>query len=101
LASTYRVVFRKKAKKRFDKLDFAIQRQVARKLSERCGNPRVQPDALSGMPGCYKVKLRARGIRLVYMVRDSQLILLLLAVGSREGEEVYSEAMAELAKIDD
>lgn len=101
MTPTYKVVFRPRAKKAFDRLDVAIQRQIARKLDERRRNPRVWGDALSGMPDCYKIKLRARGVRLVYQVRGETLVLLVLAVGSREHEEAYREAMQELARTDD
>jgi mRNA interferase RelE/StbE len=101
LPTTYKVVFRPRAKRRFDRLDSAIQRQIARKLAERCRTPRVPGDALARLRDCYKIKLRAKGIRLVYQVRDTQLILLVLSVGSREREEAYVEAAVELAQLDD
>lgn len=101
LTITYRAVFLAKAKKRFDKLDRMIQRQIARKLAERCSNPRVPADALSGLPDCYKIKLRASGIRLVYQVRDEELVLLVITVGPRERDEVYVEAAAQLKKLND
>lgn len=101
MPTIYKVVFRPKAKKRFDRLDPIIQRQIAKKLDERCRNPRVPGDALARLPDCYKIKLRAKGIRLVYQVRDGKLMLLVLSVGSREREEAYVEAAAELDRIDD
>jgi mRNA interferase RelE/StbE len=101
LTTTYKVIFRPRAKKRFDRLDTISQRQIAKKLAERCQNPRVPGDALSKLPDCYKIKLRSKGIRLVYQVRDSRLILLVLSIGSREREEAYIEAAEELQKLDD
>jgi len=101
LTTTYKVIFRPKAKKRFDKLDTAVQRQLARKLDERRRNPRVPGDALSHMPNCYKIKLRARGIRMIYQVQDEIVLLLVLAVGGRENEDAYIEAARELASLDD
>lgn len=101
MATTFKVVFRRKAKKAFDRLDPVIQRQLARKLVERCANPRVPADALFGMRDCYKIKLRSSGVRLAYLVRDGEIVLLVLAVGRREREEVYRQAHAELTRIDD
>ncbi len=101
MTTTYKVIFRPRAKKRFDRLDATIQRQIANKLEERRGNPRVPGDALRKFPNCYKIKLRARGIRLVYQVRDNVLVLLVLSIGLRTGEEAYLEAAAELANLDD
>ena len=97
----YKVLFRPRAKKTFDRLDAMIQRQIANKLIERSSNPRIQGDALSKMPDCYKIKLRSKGVRLIYKVQDDRLILLILAVGGREREEAYIAAAKELAKLDD
>jgi mRNA interferase RelE/StbE len=59
LTTIYKVLFRPRAKKRFDRLDTASQRQIAKKLIERCQHPRVPGDALARMADCYKIKLRA------------------------------------------
>jgi mRNA interferase RelE/StbE len=40
----------------------------------------------------YKIKLRSVGYRLVYEVRDSKLIVLVIAVGKRERNSVYMAA---------
>ncbi len=101
MTTIYSVVFRPRAKRRFERLDPVIQTQIARKLDERRRNPRAPGDALSGLRDCYKIKLRAKGIRLVYQVRDAQLILLVVSVGSRERDEAYVEAAAELSRRDD
>jgi len=101
LATIYKVVFRKRAKNAFDRLDPVLQRQLARKLLERSHNPRVPADALSGMRDCYKIKLRSSGLRLAYLVQDDRIVLLVLAVGKREREEVYREAHTELSRIYD
>jgi mRNA-degrading endonuclease RelE of RelBE toxin-antitoxin system len=37
----------------------------------------------------YKIKLRGVGYRLVYEVRENELIILVIAVGKRERSEVY------------
>lgn len=101
LTPIYKVIFVARAQKAFDRLDPSLQRQLARKLAERRINPRVPADKLRKMPDCYKIKLRASGIRLVYQVRDFALILLVIGVGKREGEEAYGLAATELVKLDD
>lgn len=53
-------------------------------------------DALTGMPNCYKIKLRSIGFRLVYQVIDQELIVTVVAVGKREGNEVYRKARERL-----
>jgi len=92
----YGVIFRPRAKKAWDKLDHALRIQFAKRLDERRRNPRIPSAALSGMRDCYKIKLRAAGYRLVYQVVDDKIVILVLAVGRRERNEVYEEAAREL-----
>ena len=99
MTTIYKVIFRPRAKKQFDRLDFALQQQLARKLKQRSANPRVPADKLSKMHDCYKVKLRSSGIRAIYQVQDGALILLVLAVAKREGDEAYEFAMQELNNL--
>lgn len=40
----------------------------------------------------YKIKLRSVGYRLVYEVRDEMLVVLVIAVGRRDHNEVYRKA---------
>ena len=54
--------------------------------------PRVESTRLSGMQDCYKIKLRSIGYRLVYQVRDEELVVSVIAVGKREKNAVYKAA---------
>jgi mRNA interferase RelE/StbE len=101
LTPIYEVVFRPRAAKAFQKLNAALQRQLARKLIERSRNPRVLPDAVREIPNGYKIKLRSSGFRLVYMVRDGQMVILVLSIGKREREEAYKDAITEFGKLND
>ena len=101
MTTIYKVVFRRRAQKVFDRLGTAEQRQLAAKLKERTANPRVPADAVREIPDGYKIKLRAPGIRLIYQVRDRRLVILVLAIGKRERLEAYKEAVRELGKLDD
>ena len=58
-------------------------------------------DAVREIPGGYKVKLRASGFRLIYLVRDRQLVILVLSIGKREREEAYRDAVKEFGKLND
>jgi mRNA interferase RelE/StbE len=40
----------------------------------------------------YKIKLRSVGYRLVYEVRDQVLLVVVIAVGKREHDDVYRQA---------
>jgi mRNA interferase RelE/StbE len=48
------------------------------------------------MPDCYKIKLKSAGYRLVYQVVDARLVVVVIAVGKREGNLVYRAAMDRL-----
>lgn len=45
------------------------------------------------LQGCYKVKLRQQGYRLVYSVEDDVLVVLVLAVDKREDMAAYRSAL--------
>jgi mRNA interferase RelE/StbE len=89
---TYELGFVEDALKEWRKLDSGIREQFKKKLSERLENPRVPSAKLSGHPDRYKIKLRSIGYRLVYEVRDSQLLVVIVAVGKRERNAVYKAA---------
>ena len=72
---TYELAFLDAAPKEWRKLDSNTQDQFKMKLAERLVSPRVPAAKLSGSKDRYKIKVRSVGYRLVYEVRDSQLIL--------------------------
>lgn len=90
---SYRLVFKLQAKKEWDKLDATIREQFKKKLVERIAEPRVESSRLSGMQNCYKIKLRSAGYRLVYQVRDIELVVAIVAVGKRERNAAYNAAV--------
>lgn len=99
--TTYRVIFRPRAKKAWEKPGHDIRVRFARKLDQRRRDPRVLSAALSRMKDCYKIRLRASGYRLVYRVYDDRIEILVLSVGKRERGEVYKNAARELQALDD
>ena len=54
--------------------------------------PRLASAQLRGHPYRYKIKLRALGYRLVYEVRDLEVLVVIVAVGRRDGNAVYLAA---------
>ena len=80
------------ALKEWGKLDADIREQFKRKLAERLLNPRIESAKLAGQKDRYKIKLRSAGYRLVYEVRDAQLIVVVVTVGKRERNEAYRQA---------
>ncbi|MFC3783829.1 mRNA interferase RelE/StbE [Sphingopyxis italica] len=92
----YDLEFLPSARKEWDKLGTAAQRQFAKKLRERLHNPRVPSARLRDMADCYKIKLRKSGYRLVYRVLDERIIVQVIAIGKREHEEAYRAAAKRL-----
>jgi mRNA interferase RelE/StbE len=89
---TYKLVFKIDAKKEWDNLDLTVRSVFAKKLKERIQQPRIESSRLSGMKDCYKIKLRRAGFRLVYQVRDKELVVSVVAVGKQERNLVYKIA---------
>ncbi|WP_449434580.1 type II toxin-antitoxin system RelE family toxin [Pseudomonas putida] len=95
-AGSYDLEFDFRAHKEFRKLDSSLQVQLATKLKERLTQPRVEKDKLSGMPDCYKIKLKSAGYRLVYQIVDERVVVIVIAVGKRERNDVYTSARLRL-----
>jgi mRNA interferase RelE/StbE len=89
---TYELVFKQDALKEWQKLDSTIKIQFKKKLIERLSNPKIESSRLNGMKDCYKIKLRKAGYRLVYQVRDLEVVVSIVAVGKREKNSVYKIA---------
>ena len=95
-------MFLPSAKKAWLKLDPSVRNKLEKTLEKRLHNPFVDSAALSGdLVGCYKIKSKSSGIRLIYKVTESSLILLVISVGKRDGGESYDDARAELENIKD
>jgi mRNA interferase RelE/StbE len=90
---SYKLKFKEPALKEWNKLDCTVKNQFKKILKERLINPRVESARLNGMKDCYKIKLRSAGFRLVYLVRDEELIVVVVAVGKRERNQVYKTAV--------
>lgn len=88
----YELAFLDEALKEWRKLDNVTRDQFKSKLKERLDNPRIPSARLYGAKERYKIKLRNAGYRLVYQVRDQELLVLVVAVGKRERNEVYKLA---------
>lgn len=89
---SYRLKFLVQAEKEWRKLDANTRSQFKKKLIERLDTPRIPSAKLHGSKDRYKIKLRSSGYRLVYEVRDTEVVVLVIAVGKRERSEVYKVA---------
>ncbi|MCW5207020.1 type II toxin-antitoxin system RelE/ParE family toxin [Desulfobulbus sp. F5] len=89
---SYKLDFLSEALKEWKALDASIKEQFKKKLTERLNNPFIPAAKLSGSANRYKIKLRAVGYRLVYEVIESELVVIVIAVGKRENNWVYKKA---------
>ena len=89
---SYKLEFIDQALAEWRKLDAGTREQFKKKLAERLINPRVPSAKLFGHADRYKIKLRSAGYRLVYEVRDTALVVTVIAVGKRERNAVYKAA---------
>ncbi len=88
----YRLKFKDEALKEWHKLDSTLREQFKKKLAERLQGPRVPAAKLSGHADRYKIKLRSIGYRLVYEVRDIEVVVVVVAIGKRERNAAYAAA---------
>lgn len=89
---SFKLSFHPDALAEWRKLDATVSEQFKKKLAERLQHPRIPAAKLSGHPDRYKTKLRSVGYRLIYEVRDSVLLVIVVAVGKRERNAVYRMA---------
>lgn len=87
----YELRFGKHALRQWQRLDNGIRRQFAKKLEKIVVNPHVQSARLHGYRNSYKVKLRNAGYRLAYRVFDDEVVVVVIAVGRRDKDEVYRD----------
>ncbi len=81
---TYELDFAPRALKAWKKLDSVTREQFRAKLRERLDQPRVPKDALHFRPHHYKIKLKDKGYRLVYVVDDARVTVLVVMIGRRD-----------------
>lgn len=89
---SYDLAFHPKALDEWRQLDATVRHALKRKLAERLQSPRVPAAKLAGHPDRYKIKLMHPGYRLVYEVRDAQVLVLVVAIGKRERGAAYAAA---------
>jgi mRNA interferase RelE/StbE len=87
---TYELEFNVDALKEWNKLDGSIQALFKKHLTKRLLAPHVPSAKLHGdLQNTYKIKLRDAGYRLVYEVIEQRLVVVVIAVGRRDHDEVY------------
>lgn len=97
---SYEIEFFEEALNEWNRLDSSIREQFKKKLIKLVEEPHRPANRLHGLEGCYKIKLRSAGVRLVYKVEDGELVILVVAVGKRDKNVVYNVASERLSATD-
>jgi len=85
------------ALKEWQALDGSIKEPLRKALKKRLEQSHVLGAELHGdLRGCYKIKLRKQGYRLVYTVEDDVLVVFVLAIDRSEDLAAYHAAMDRL-----
>lgn len=75
------------------------QNSVQKGSREATCKPTCAGDAVTcGLVGCYKIKLRTLGYRLVYQVRNDEMAVIVIAVDKRDPLAAYKAAVSRLSK---
>lgn len=94
----YKLRFMPEALDEWRALDGSVKANLKKLLEKRLNNPHVPGGELHGpLAGCYKIKLRQQGARLVYSVEDDHLLVTVITVDKREDGVVYQSALARLS----
>ncbi|MCF6330635.1 MAG: type II toxin-antitoxin system RelE/ParE family toxin [Sulfurimonas sp.] len=85
----YALVFLTSAKKEFKKLDTTAQKTIKEKLLLLVTNPDILKNNIKALKGEYKGKFRLRinQYRVVFQVKDDELIIIVVRV--RHRKELY------------
>ena len=78
----YNIEFDKKAADFFKKLDKSLQNRIGKKIELLKNNPHLGIPLVGNLSGFYK--LRVGDYRVVYKIKNEQLIILILDVGHRK-----------------
>ena len=97
-AHRYKLRFMPEALQEWHSLDGSVRTILKKLLVKRLDNPHVPGGKLHGeLAGCYKIKLRQQGVRLVYYVEDDLLIVTVVVIDKREDGVAYQSAIARLS----
>jgi mRNA interferase RelE/StbE len=84
-ASRYSVFFTREAKRNVEKLDPSIKRVIKKAIESLAVNPAKGKPLAYDLAGLHS--LRTSDYRIIYRIREKQLIIIVIAVGHRK--EIY------------
>ena len=93
-----------------NKLDRGKRKQVLKTIEKVSQNPLSQNEGGYGKPlgnkgnvnltGCYKIKLKDAGIRIIYRLQRTEHDMEIVIIGMRESAEVYNLAAKRIEQHD-
>lgn len=85
--SRYGVLFTREAKRNIEKLDSSIKKIIKKAIESLALNPAKGKPLTYDLAGLYS--LRTSDYRIIYRIREKQLIIIVIAVGHRK--EIYKK----------
>jgi mRNA interferase RelE/StbE len=92
----YSLEFDERAHRDLKNLDGSIRKQIQEKLEKIRKNPELWPLLKWSLFWLRKIYAVNKKIRIIYQVKNDKLVILVIAVGKRENEEVYKIATKRL-----
>ena len=91
----YRVFFTREAKRNVEKLDPSIKRIIKKAIESLAVNPAKGKALAYDLAGLHS--LRTTDYRIIYRVREKQIIIIVIAVGHRK--EIYKQLKELLSRL--
>jgi mRNA interferase RelE/StbE len=92
----YNFKFYEEAEKDLSKLNNSVKKLFAKKLSQIIKNPEIGKDLGNknnlNLSGLKKVYFDNKKYRIVYEIKENEIIVHIIAVGKRDDMKVYKEA---------
>ena len=92
----YDFKFYEEAEKDLSKLNNSVKKLFAKKLSQIINNPEIGKDLGNknnlNLSGLKKVYFDNKKYRIVYEIKETEIIIHIIAVGKRDHMKVYKEA---------
>ena len=93
---SYSVLLHPEAAREFAELDGSLRKVVTKKIRAIGENPSIGlplgNEANLELAGLYKVYVDKKRIRIVYEIRETEIMVFIFAIGKREEMEVYRDA---------
>ena len=101
---TYKVLFHPDAAKEIARLDNRVKLLVLKQIKKLSLTPGLGSELGNrqgiNLSGYRKLYADKKTIRIVYKIVDEKVLIQIIAVGKREGMEVYQKAATRLQKIE-